>query len=131
MAFLGISMHFFSKKIYYQHVRNSVLAVCAKLVPLWGKGREMRGNEMGRKIISTCPFYQRCKRETTPSTIKYFIMSAFPLSGNSTYVVEAGSGDSFSNSSSNALQPHISFEKQCNLTVKQNAKIDNILIYEL
>ena len=49
MAFLGIPMHIFPKK-YHQHVRNAVLAVCAKPVPVWGKIREMGG-----KIILTCP----------------------------------------------------------------------------
>ena len=42
IAFLGISMHCFQKK-YYQHVRNAVLDVCAKSVPVWGKSGEMRG----------------------------------------------------------------------------------------
>ena len=35
-------MHLF-KKIYYQHVRNAVLDICAKSVPVWGKSGEMRG----------------------------------------------------------------------------------------
>ena len=42
IALLGISMHCFQKK-YYQHVRNAVLDVCAKSVPVWGKSEEMRG----------------------------------------------------------------------------------------
>ena len=42
MAFLGISIHLFQKK-YYQHVRNAVLDVCAKSVPVWSKIRDMRG----------------------------------------------------------------------------------------
>ena len=49
MAFLGISMHLFQKK-YYQHVRNAVLAVCAKSVPVWSKRREMRGLLWGEKL---------------------------------------------------------------------------------
>ena len=36
----------------------------------------------------TSPFYQHCKQETTTSTVKYFIVPAFPLSGKSNYVVE-------------------------------------------
>ena len=43
IAFLGISMHCFQKKTYYQHVRNAVLDVCAKSVPVCGKSGEMRG----------------------------------------------------------------------------------------
>ena len=35
-------MHFFIQ-IYHQHVRNAVLDVCAKSVPVWGKRGEMRG----------------------------------------------------------------------------------------
>ena len=31
------------KYTYYQHVRNAVLDVCAKSVPVWGKSGEMRG----------------------------------------------------------------------------------------
>ena len=42
IAFLGISMHCFQKQ-YYQHVRNAVLDVCAKSVPVWSKSGEMRG----------------------------------------------------------------------------------------
>ena len=54
--FLGILMHlFFKKNLHYQHVRNAVLDVCAKSVPVWGKRREMRGLLRG-KIILTCPF---------------------------------------------------------------------------
>ena len=49
MAFLGISMHLF-QKIYYQHVRNAVLDVCAKPVPVWGKRREMRWLLQGEKL---------------------------------------------------------------------------------
>ena len=41
-AFLGISMHLFQKQ-YYKYVRNAVLAVCGKPVPVWGKTGEMRG----------------------------------------------------------------------------------------
>ena len=44
------------KQIYHQHVRNAVLDVCAKSVPVWGKNGEMRGLFTGRKNISTCPF---------------------------------------------------------------------------
>ena len=64
MAFLGILMHIF-KKIYYKHVKNAVLAVCAKPVPVWGKRREMRGLLRG-EIILTCPFFlkQRIKQAT-------------------------------------------------------------------
>ena len=36
----------------------------------------------------TANFFQGCKQETTRSTVKYFIMPAFPLSGKSNYVVE-------------------------------------------
>ena len=37
-------MHvFFLKNIYHQHVRNAVLDVCAKSVPVWGKSGEIRG----------------------------------------------------------------------------------------
>ena len=49
----GIFRYFdapFNKNIYYQHVRNAVLAVCAKLVPVWGKRREMRGLLRGEKL---------------------------------------------------------------------------------
>ena len=42
MAFLGISIQLF-QKIYCQHVRNAILAVCAKPVPVWGKRGEMKG----------------------------------------------------------------------------------------
>ena len=42
MAFLGILMHLL-KKIYHKYVRNAVLDVCAKSVPVWGKSVEMRG----------------------------------------------------------------------------------------
>ena len=49
MAFLGILMHLF-KKIYHQHVRNAVLDVCAKSVPVWGKSGEMRGLLRGVKL---------------------------------------------------------------------------------
>ena len=35
-------MHLF-KIICYKHVRNAVLDVCAKSVPVWGKRGEMRG----------------------------------------------------------------------------------------
>ena len=35
----------------------------------------------------------RCKQETTRSTVKYFIVSAFPLSGKSNYVVEEFSAE--------------------------------------
>ena len=40
VAFLDILMQ---KKKYYQHVRNTFLAVSAKPVPVWGKRGEMRG----------------------------------------------------------------------------------------
>ena len=43
-------MHLFFKKIYYQHVRNAVLDVCAKSVPVWKKGGEMRGLLRGEKL---------------------------------------------------------------------------------
>ena len=33
-------------------------------------------------------FYQRCKQETTRSTVKCFIVPAFPLSGKNNYVAE-------------------------------------------
>ena len=49
MAFLGILMHFL-KKIYYQLVKNAVLDVCAKSVPVWGKSGEMRGLLQGVKL---------------------------------------------------------------------------------
>ena len=49
MAFLGILMHLF-KKIYNQHVRNAVLDVCAKSVPVRGKSGEMRGLLRGEKL---------------------------------------------------------------------------------
>ena len=42
IEFLGILMHFI-KQIYHQHVKNAVLDVCAKSVPVWGKSGEMRG----------------------------------------------------------------------------------------
>ena len=29
--------------MYYQHVRNAVLDVCAKSVSVWGESEEMRG----------------------------------------------------------------------------------------
>ena len=38
----------------------------------------------------TANFYQRCKQETT---VKYFIVPAFPLSGKSNYVVEEFSAE--------------------------------------
>ena len=49
MAFLDISMHSF-KKIYYQQVRNAVLDVCARSVPVWDKRGEMRGLLRGEKL---------------------------------------------------------------------------------
>ena len=49
MAFLDILMHLL-KKIHYQHVRNAVLDVCAKSVPVWGKRGEMRGLLRGEKL---------------------------------------------------------------------------------
>ena len=42
-------MHLFNK-IYYQHVRNAVLDVFAKSVPVWGKSGEMRGLLRGEKL---------------------------------------------------------------------------------
>ena len=51
MAFLDILMHlFFFFFKYYQHVRNAVLDVCAKSVPVWGKRGEMRGLLRGEKL---------------------------------------------------------------------------------
>ena len=41
----------------------------------------------------TANFYQRCKQETTRSAVIYFIVSAFPLSGKSNYVVEEFSAE--------------------------------------
>ena len=41
----------------------------------------------------TAKFYQRCKQETKQSTVKCFIVSAFPLSGKSNYVVEEFSAE--------------------------------------
>ena len=38
--------------------------------------------------LFTANFYQRCKQENTRSTVKYFIVPAFSLSGKSNYVVE-------------------------------------------
>ena len=58
MAFLRISMYLFFKK-YYLYVRNAVLAVCAKPVPVSAK----EGNERavtGRKVILTCHFDDVC-----------------------------------------------------------------------
>ena len=58
VAFLGILMYLFKTK-YYQHVKNSVLNVCSKHVPVWGKGGGGGRNGRaitGRKIILTCPF---------------------------------------------------------------------------
>ena len=49
MTFLGIFYVSFSKK-YYQHVRNAVLDVCAKPVPVWDKRREMKGLLRGEKL---------------------------------------------------------------------------------
>ena len=49
ITFLGILMHIFKNK-YRQHVRNTVLAVCAKPVPVWGKRRKMRGLSRGEKL---------------------------------------------------------------------------------
>ena len=43
-------MHLF-KKIYYQHVRNAVLAVCAKPVPVLGRRREIRGLLRGESYL--------------------------------------------------------------------------------
>ena len=48
VAYLGILVHFF-KNIYYQHVRNAILNVCAKHVPVWGDERAITGRKM------TCP----------------------------------------------------------------------------
>ena len=47
MTFLGISMHIFQSKIL---PATAVLAVCAKPVPVWGKGGEMRGLLRGEKL---------------------------------------------------------------------------------
>ena len=44
-------MHLFFKKKYYQHVRNAVLAVCAKPVPVWGKRGETRGLLRGKNYL--------------------------------------------------------------------------------
>ena len=41
----------------------------------------------------TANFYQRCKQESTRSTVKCFIVSAFLLSGKSNYVVEKFSAE--------------------------------------
>ena len=42
----------------------------------------------------TANFYQRCKQETTRSTVKCFIVFYyFPLSGKSNYVVEEFSAE--------------------------------------
>ena len=41
----------------------------------------------------TANFYQRCKQETTRSTVKYFRVPAFPLSGKSNYAVEEFSAE--------------------------------------
>ena len=41
----------------------------------------------------TANFYQRCKQETTRSTVKYFMVPAFLLSGKSNYVVEEFSAE--------------------------------------
>ena len=41
----------------------------------------------------TANFYQICKQETTRSTVKYFIVPAFLLSGENNYVVEEFSAD--------------------------------------
>ena len=51
MAFLGILMHLLKKQIYHQHVRNAVLDVCAKSVPVWGKSGEMRGLLWGENYL--------------------------------------------------------------------------------
>ena len=53
MAFLGTLVHL----LYHQYVRNAVLDVCAKSVPVcmgqkWGNERAITE----RKIILTCPF---------------------------------------------------------------------------
>ena len=42
VAVLGILIHLLPKK-YYWHVRNAVLDVCAKPVPVWGKMGEWEG----------------------------------------------------------------------------------------
>ena len=41
--------------MYHKYVRNAVLDVCAKSVPVWGKSGEMRGLLRGSKIILTSP----------------------------------------------------------------------------
>ena len=41
----------------------------------------------------TANFYQRCKQETTRSTVKCFIVPAFLLSGESNYVIEEFSAE--------------------------------------
>ena len=41
MAFLGISMHLFQKKVL-PACQDAVTDVCAKPVPVWGKRGEMR-----------------------------------------------------------------------------------------
>ena len=53
VAFLGILMHLFKKK-YDLHVRNSVLNVCEKYVPVWGKKGVTGRAITGTKIILTC-----------------------------------------------------------------------------
>ena len=50
MAFLDILMHLSLENIYYQHVRNAVLDVCAESVPVCGKRGEMRGLLRGEKL---------------------------------------------------------------------------------
>ena len=100
----------------------------------------------------TAHFYQRCKQETTRSTVKYFILPTFSLSGKSNYGVEEFSAERQRAviSWDHYLPPKVRrvvgipcqffiectptpyfVWKQCNLTFKQKAKINKVLIYEL
>ena len=61
--------------------------------------RPMNNEYINSRISKLSPltmagnFYQRCKQETTSSTVKCFIVPAFPLSGKSNYVVEEFSAE--------------------------------------
>ena len=55
--------------------------------------RPMNNEYVNSFLNFAANFYQRCKQETTRSTVKYFIVPAFPLSGKSNYVVEEFSAE--------------------------------------
>ena len=66
----------FFLNIYYHHVRNAVLDVCAKSVPIWGKRGEMRGLLRGETLSLTCPFLSAQGPNFIYSQSQFFHFSA-------------------------------------------------------